>query len=150
MCRTRYMMKMKILSIIQSLRGEENYWRETLSMSELNERGMLGCIVTVLKIRLTESNAKSRHQKNFSCKGTLRQLFICLRPPPDLDYCLWWPSHFVGSESGQIQNVQSLQNMVSNRTQHYLPLPSHSLPVFTVLWHREGERGEVDHSVRSA
>ncbi len=37
------------------------------------------------KIRLIEGNAKCRHLKKFICKGTLRQVFICLRlrtPPP--------------------------------------------------------------------
>jgi hypothetical protein len=32
------------------------------------------------KIRLIEGNAKCRHLKIFTCKGTLRQAFICLRP----------------------------------------------------------------------
>jgi hypothetical protein len=31
-------------------------------------------------IRRIEGNAKCRHLKNFKCKGTLRQVFICLRP----------------------------------------------------------------------
>ncbi len=29
-----------------------------------------------------KGNAKCRHLKKFTCKGTLRQVFICLRPPP--------------------------------------------------------------------
>ena len=66
-------------------------------------------------------------KKNF-CKGTLRQVFICLRPPPLLDFCLGWSSNFVGSESGQIQSVKFLQNMVSNRT-HNPPTPSQPLTV---------------------
>ncbi len=32
------------------------------------------------KIRLIEGNAKCRHLNKFSCKGTFRQVFICLRP----------------------------------------------------------------------
>jgi hypothetical protein len=60
-------------------------------------------------------------KKNF-CKGTLRQVFICLRPPPLLDCCLGWSSNFVGSESGQIQSVKLLLNMVSNRTPYKLYL----------------------------
>jgi hypothetical protein len=32
-------------------------------------------------------------------------MFICLRPPPLLDFCLGWKSNFVGSESGQIYTV---------------------------------------------
>ncbi len=64
--------------------------------------------------------------KKLTCKGTLRQLFICLGPPPRLGFCLrWWSSNFLGSESGQIQSVELLQNMVSNRTQH--PPPPHPL-----------------------
>jgi hypothetical protein len=55
------------------------------------------------KIRLIESNAKCRHLKKVTWKGTLRQLFICLRPPPLLG---WW-SNFVGSEFGQIKSVNS-------------------------------------------
>jgi hypothetical protein len=31
-------------------------------------------------IELIECNAKCRHLKEFTCKGTLRQVFICLRP----------------------------------------------------------------------
>jgi hypothetical protein len=39
------------------------------------------------KIRLIEDNAKCPHLKKFTCTGTLRQVFICLRlripyPPP--------------------------------------------------------------------
>jgi hypothetical protein len=33
-------------------------------------------------------------------------VFICLRPPPLLCFCLGWSSSFVGSESGQIQSVK--------------------------------------------
>ncbi len=68
-----------------------------------------------------------------SCKGTLRQMFICLRPPPLLGFCLGWSSNFVGSESGQTKSVKLMQNMVSNRTQHPPPPPSHTLSVYTVL-----------------
>ncbi len=75
------------------------------------------------KIRLTESRAKCRYLKKLTCKGTLRQVFICLRPPPLLGICLGWSSSFVGSESGQKQSVKSLQNMVSNTIQHPPPQP---------------------------
>jgi hypothetical protein len=27
--------------------------------------------------------------ERLTCKGTLRQVFICLRPPPLLGFCLW-------------------------------------------------------------
>ncbi len=43
-------------------------------------------------------------------------MFICLRPTPLLSLCLGWSRNFVGSESGQIQSVKLLQNMISNRT----------------------------------
>ncbi len=40
------------------------------------------------KIRRIEDNAKCRHLENFTFKGTVRQVFICLRPrtpyPPPL------------------------------------------------------------------
>ncbi len=49
--------------------------------------------------------------KKFSWKGTLRQVFICLNPPPVLGFCLGWSSNFVGSQSGQIQSVKIPQNM---------------------------------------
>jgi hypothetical protein len=85
-------------------------------------------------------------------KGTLRQVFICLRPPPLLGFCLKWCSNFVGSESGQIQSVKLLQNMVSNTTQY--PPSSNTLPLYTVLDtgkkgsgnQREGERGNSSQS----
>jgi hypothetical protein len=32
------------------------------------------------KVRLIEGNVKCRHLKNSTYKGTLRQVFICLRP----------------------------------------------------------------------
>ncbi len=61
------------------------------------------------KIRLIESKSKCRHLKKFSRKGTVRQVFICLRPPPLLGFCLGWSSNFLGSESGQIQSVKILR-----------------------------------------
>jgi hypothetical protein len=32
------------------------------------------------ELRLIKGNAKCRHLTKFTCKGTLRQVFICLRP----------------------------------------------------------------------
>ncbi len=86
----------------------------------------------------------SSHLKQLTCKGTLRQGFICLRPPPLLGFCLGWCSNFVGSESGQIQSVKLLQNMVrvSNRTP---PPPLHTVYVYTVyLFTRGGGRVEPE------
>ncbi len=39
-------------------------------------------------------------------------------------FCLGWCRNFVGSESGQKQSVQLLQNMVYNTTLHPAPPPS--------------------------
>jgi hypothetical protein len=64
--------------------------------------------------------------------------------------CLGWCSNFVGSESGQKQSVQLLQNMVYTTIQHP-PIPpppqSHTLSVYTVhlVWGGGGQReGKVD------
>jgi hypothetical protein len=38
-------------------------------------------------------------------RGTWRQVFICLRPPHLLGFCLGLESNFVGSESGQIHSA---------------------------------------------
>ncbi len=60
-------------------------------------------------------------------------MFICLRPPPLLDFGLGRSSNFVGSESGQIQNVtllqNMLQNMVSNTNLNTSPPLGHTLTV---------------------
>jgi hypothetical protein len=69
-------------------------------------------------INYIDTKAKCRHLKKLTCKGTLREVIMCLRPPPLLGFCLGWSSNFVGSESGQIQSVKLLQNMASSRTQH--------------------------------
>jgi hypothetical protein len=85
------------------------------------------------KIRLIESNAKCRHLKKFNCIGTLRQMLICLRPPTLLGYCLGWSSNFVVSESGQIQSVKLLQNMVQQDS-NPPPTPSQPLTVCTCIY----------------
>jgi hypothetical protein len=88
-------------------------------------------------INYVDTKAKFRHLKKCSWKGTFQQVFVRLRPPPLLSFCLGWSSNFVGSE---IQSVKLLQNMVSNRNSTPPPTPSHShaLSVCTVLWHRGG------------
>jgi hypothetical protein len=87
----------------------DNMWK--WSMMELH-RG---------KIRLVD--AKCRNLKKSTCKKTLRQVFICLRPLPLVGFCLGWCSNFVGSESGQKQSVELLQIMVSNNTTQHPPPP---------------------------
>ncbi len=42
---------------------------------------------------------KCRHLKKITGKGTVRQVFICLRPPPHLCFCFGWSSNFVGSDT---------------------------------------------------
>jgi hypothetical protein len=58
---------------------------------------------------------KMSSSKNLTRKGTVWQVFNCQRAPPLLGVCLGWSSNFIGSESGQIQSVKLLQNMVSHR-----------------------------------
>ncbi len=95
-----------------------------------------------------DTKAKWRHLKKLTCKRTLRQMLIYLRPPPLLGFCLGLSSTFVRSESGQLQTVKLLQNMVSNRTQHPLPpLTSHThrkyIPYCTLTQGR-GRAGRVE------
>jgi hypothetical protein len=58
-------------------------------------------------INYIDTKAKCRHLKKLTCKGTLRQEFICLRPPPLLGFCLGWSGNFVGSESVVTKTVFS-------------------------------------------
>jgi hypothetical protein len=51
-------------------------------------------------------------------------VYLSEAPSPTRFFCLGSSSNFAGSESGQIQSVQCLQNMVSNRTQPPHPLPA--------------------------
>ncbi len=80
----------------------------------------------LINYRDTKAKAKMSSKK-FTCRGTLRQVFICLSL--HLGFCFRWGGggycNFVGSESGQIQGVKFLQNMVSNRT--HTPTPSQPL-----------------------
>ncbi len=85
---------------------------------------------------MIESKAKCRHLQKITCKGTLRQMFICLRPPHFLGYFLGWSSNFVGSESGQTQSVKLPHNMVSNRTQHP---PPPSQPLTVCIYHKSNK-----------
>ncbi len=94
----------------------------------------------LLIILWTESNAKCRHLNKFTCKGTLGQVFICLRPSSLLVFCLGWSSNFVGSESVSYRIWSH-----SITTQHPLwPHPSQPYTVcsaYTVIWQREGGEG---------
>jgi hypothetical protein len=73
------------------------------------------------KIRLVESNAKSRYLKKLkNCDRCLGGVYLseALSPPRFL------LGYFVGSESSQKLSVKLLQNMVSNTTPHPHPLPA--------------------------
>jgi hypothetical protein len=54
--------------------------------------------------RLKEGNSKCRHLKKLSCKGTLRQVFICLRPrtpyPPPVHTVKVYTVYFFAQERG--------------------------------------------------
>jgi len=63
-------------------------------------------------INYTDTEAKCGHLNKMTSKGTVRKVFICLRPPPLVGLCLGWSSDFVGSESGKLQIVKLLQIMV--------------------------------------
>ncbi len=53
-------------------------------------------------MRLTEGNSKCCHLKKLTCKGTLRQVFICLRPrtryPPRLHTIYVYTVHLFTQE----------------------------------------------------
>jgi hypothetical protein len=70
-------------------------------------------------------------RKQFTCKGTLRQVFISLRPPPLLGFGLGRSGNFAGSESCRNRVLKLLHNMVSNATQHP---PPHPLPATHCLY----------------
>jgi hypothetical protein len=68
-----------------------------------------------------EVNVKCQSLRKITWKWTLRQIFICLRPPLLLDFSLGWSRNCVGSESSQIESIKLLPNIVSNKTQPNTP-----------------------------
>ncbi len=112
-----------------SLREIFNLLFLTLSDSQLCHQGPgWPLFVRYLGVPLVTVSIKSRHVlinyidtkakchlKTLTCKGIMRQVFICLGPPTLIGLCLGWSSNFVGSESGHIESVKLLQNMVSNK-----------------------------------
>ncbi len=75
------------------------------SVAMLRGKSHKGCIFFKLSQLLGNQNAmdqfnyidakeKCRHLKKLTCKGTLRQMYICLRPPPLLGFCLGWSCTF--------------------------------------------------------
>jgi hypothetical protein len=135
-------------------------WRSKITVYDSSEILFLERAQHRREIRMIESNAKCRYLKKLACKGTLRQVFICLRHPPLLGFCLGWLSIFVGSECGQKQSVKLLQNMVSNTTQHHpIPFQIHTACIHSTLtwergeglgkWTREKVRGTIVHKAGS-
>ncbi len=88
--------------------------------------------------------------KKFTCKGTLRKVFICLRPHPLLDFCLGWCSNCAGSESGQIQSVNYCRiccpAQLSTPPPHPLPA-TQCLIYYTLTQGWEGGGGGVPFQV---
>jgi hypothetical protein len=64
-----------------------------------------------------------------TCKGTLRQVFVSLRPLPLPRFLFGMEEQFLGFEYGQKQSDKLLQNRVSNTTEHPHPLPVPLPPV---------------------
>jgi hypothetical protein len=91
-----------------------------------------------------------------SCKGTLRQVFICLRPPPLLGFCLG--GILYGSDSGQIQSVKLMQNNGIQQNLKPPPPLTHCIRIYHIiiptgkgegggeLNQREGYRGNSSQS----
>jgi hypothetical protein len=75
--------------------------------------------------------------KKLAYKGTLRQVFICLRPPPLLGFSLGRQINFVGSESGQmVIYIAFNSSRMWSSTQLNTPPPPpprRTLFVYTVL-----------------
>ncbi len=70
---------------------------------------------------------------------TFRQVFICLRPPPLLGFCLGWSNNFVGSESCQIQSVKLLLYVYGLQQDSAPPTPSSHFLSVCALTQRRGE-----------
>jgi hypothetical protein len=81
------------------------------------------------------------HLKKLTCKGTLRQVVICLRRPRLLGF-FGWSSNFVASESGQrVLNYCRIWSPTGLNTPHPLPATHCTLTHRT----REKVRGAPVH-----
>ncbi len=73
---------LQLYAKVEDSRPENKNQRRRPSILDVVEIGS-----TRRKVRLIESNAKCRYLKKLTCKGTLRQVFIGLRPPPLQGFC---------------------------------------------------------------
>ncbi len=80
-----------------------------------------------------DSKAVCGHLKNGPVKRLCGSCLSVCGPLPPVGFCLEWCSNFLGSESGQIQSVKLLKNMVSNTTQQQSPPPIQTLSAFTIF-----------------
>ncbi len=70
------------------------------------------------------------------------QVFICLRPPPPLGFCLRSSSNFVGSESGQKQSIKPpAEYMVSIHSSTQLNPPPPVCMYILYFFFGKGGRG---------
>ncbi len=92
--------------------------------------------IIILEILDWESHSRCSYLKKLTCKRTLRQEFICPRPPypPRFllgvvkQFCRFW----IWSETERLTLAEyGLQHKLSTSPP---PLPSHTLSVYTVLW----------------
>jgi hypothetical protein len=81
------------------------------------------------QIRLPEGNAKCCHLKQFTCKDTLRQVFICLRPrtpyPPSPPYTLYVQytySHREGGRRGESWTREKVREATVHKAGSKIPI----------------------------
>ncbi len=106
-------------------------------------------------INYRDTTAKAKMSpKKFTCRETLRQVFICLSL--HLGFCFRWggggSSTFVGSESGQIQSVKVLNSCrIWSPTELNIPTPSQPLTavcVYCTVIRGRGRGGTVEPEKR--
>jgi hypothetical protein len=76
-------------------------------------------------MRLIEDNVKCYHLKKLTCKGTLRQVFICLRPStpyPLLPYTLYTCIQYIihTEEWGEVEELNQREGWRGNSSQSWV------------------------------
>ncbi len=104
------------------------FWQPDVAVAnlKLQER-----VTKCRKIRLIEGNAKCRHLKTFTCKGTLRQVFIwprTLYPPP--------PTHTLYTGGGERELNQREEDR-GNREEYR---PDHTAGLKIPTWVNVGKK----------